>query len=284
MSPVLSGSAAMAANEINSFGSPSIWGSVNALSNSQILALATSIVNQVKQRGPFLSMADFLNRRLDPPYYNNGATGPTTGMGLKGALQAAIDDTLALTGTDLNNTQLMTYGTTVGTTIAGSRAQAPSTASDLTISGGTSTTVLQAEMQNPPNSAEGAPGWLMQQDLVQCFSPVMTVRSDTFIVRCYGEADNQVTGAPEGRAWCEALVQRVPDFVDQTDPALSATNAYTSPSISQAPSSLGDATPLYDRLSNPGALNPNPIVDSINLTFGRRFKLISFRWLNETDL
>ena len=282
MSPVLSGG-----SEINSGGqsggTASLWAGVNSLSNSQVLALATSIVNQVKQRGPFLSMADFLNRRLDPPCYNTGVGSPT-GLGLKGALQAAIDNTASLTGTDLNNTCLMASGSAVGTSIAGSRNNAPNTASDLIV--GSSTTVLQGESQCGPqnltSTAEGSPGWLMQQDLVQCFSPVMTVRSDTFVVRCYGEADNQATGATEGRAWCEAVVQRFPDFVDQTDSAITGTNAYTSPAIP----SLGDATPLYDRWSGTNSSNPNPpaIVNTTNLTFGRRFKIISLRWLNESDL
>jgi hypothetical protein len=287
LSPILSGTSNTAAtNEVNSAGNPAPWGNINSLSNSQVFALATSIVNQVKLRGPFLSMADFLNRRLDPPYFNNGQTGPLTGYGLKGALQDAIDSTYSLTGTDLNNTQLANYGMAVGTNIAGSRNNAPSTASD-TLSG--TSTVIQSEMATSKvplgSTAEGAPGWLMQQDLVQCFSPVMTVRSDTFVVRCYGEADNKVSGSTEGRAWCEAVVQRVPDYLDQSDPALtSSTNAYAS--VTGMPSSLGDATPPYDRISgsNPGSGTPNPLVDSLNLTFGRRFKVISFRWLNESDL
>ena len=278
LSPVLSHSATVSPSEINTSGTASPWGCVNALSNSQVLALATSIVNQVKQRGPFLSMADFLNRRLDPPYFSvNTTTGSTTGFGLKGALQAAIDNTLALTGTDLNNTQLDSYGMASGANIVGSRGSPPTTGSNTLASG---TTILQAEV---PNTAEGAPGWLMQQDLVQCFSPVMTVRSDTFVVRCYGEADNQVTGNTEGRAWCEAVVQRVPDYVDQTDTALTSGNAYTT-------SSLGDATPPYDRVTpvasagNDSTATPAPIVDTANQVFGRRFKVISFRWLNESDL
>jgi hypothetical protein len=113
----------------------------------------------------------------------------------------------------------------------------------------------------------------MQQDIVQCFAPVLTVRSDTFVVRCYGEADNQKSGTTEGRAWCEAVVQRVPDYFDQmNDPAVAAG---------------GDATPVYNWSAyigrgRTGSLST--IVDSLNLTFGRRFKIISFRWLNETDL
>lgn len=84
----------------------------------------------------------------------------------------------------------------------------------------------------------------------------MTVRSDTFVVRCYGESINPKTLAKEGQAWGEAVVQRVPDFVDQSDSSLAA---------------LGDASPV-------ASVNP------ANQTFGRRFKIVSFRWLNETDL
>ncbi|MFZ4778089.1 MAG: hypothetical protein ACOYM3_22180, partial [Terrimicrobiaceae bacterium] len=41
------------------------FGGVHALTRNQITELATAIVAQVKARGPFLSMADFINRRLD---------------------------------------------------------------------------------------------------------------------------------------------------------------------------------------------------------------------------
>jgi hypothetical protein len=229
------------------------------LSNLQVFALATAIVKQVKARGPFLSMADFLNRRL---------VATADGFGLKGALQAAIDSAALV-----NNTQLLSYGQATGTSSVGGRPGAPS----------------PIAAQLPANTAIGVPGWLMQQDLVQCFSPVMAARSDTFVVRCYGEADNPVTAAIEGRAWGEAVVQRLPDFIDQADPALAGTNPYGS--------SLGDATPVYDFKTSykfviPGgappisftAATPTPIVDSTNLTFGRRFKVVCFHWLNETDL
>jgi hypothetical protein len=226
---------------VNASGSPSLWGGINALTNAQVNDLAAKIVAQVKLRGPFLSMADFLNRRLDT----------VSGLGFKGALQAAIDNTTI-------NAALQAFGMTTTTPIQGSRGTAPAAIAS----------------QLPPNTAVGVPGWLMQQDLVQCFSPAMTVRSDTFVVRCYGESDNVKTGATEGRAWGEAIVQRVPDYVDQTDPTLSGSNAYGS--------NLGDATPPWNRITNPAA--PTAIVNTNNTNFGRRFKIVSFRWLNESDL
>ena len=50
------------------------------LTDAEIDKLADNIVIEVRRRGPFMSIADFVNRRL-----TNQATG------LKGPLQAAID-------------------------------------------------------------------------------------------------------------------------------------------------------------------------------------------------
>ena len=75
----------------------------------------------------------------------------------------------------------------------------------------------------------------------------MMVRSDTFVIRGYGEASNSSGSA---RAWCEAVVQRIPAFVD--------------------PANSPDAT--IDEL------------DEMNLKFGRRFNIISFRWLSAGEV
>ena len=233
MNPIFRFSSPVSASyPVTTASAPSLWGGINALSNAQVTALAQAIVAQVKLRGPFLSMADFLNRRLDAV---------NTTLGLKGALQAAIDNTT------INSALKAQYATpAIGTGTISGRANHPPP-------------VIASQLPSPGTTAVGVPGWLMQQDLVQCFSPVMTVRSDTFVVRCYGEADNAHNGTTVGRAWGEAVVQRLPDFVDQTDQALAV-----SPN-------LGDATLLAN-------------VSSTNQTFGRRFKVVSFRWLNESDL
>ena len=203
------------------------WEGMRCLSDAELTELATRIVEQIKIRGPFLSMADFLNRRL----------GTNTALTRTGALQAAIDNT----SPDINaNVKLS--GATVNGVSGGSIPIIPSN--------------LKDAKGNALNTTVGMPGFLMQQDLVQAFSPVMTVRSDTFLIRCYGEYDNPKTAAKEGQAWGEAVVQRLPDFVDQNDPAVKT---------------MGDSCPL-------ASLNSN------NQTLGRRFKIVSFRWLNETDL
>jgi hypothetical protein len=101
---------------------------------------------------------------------------------------------------------------------------------------------------NPWKTSVGMPGYLMQQDLVQAFSPVMAARSDTFVVRTYGEKTDPLTAKSVATAYCEAVVQRLPDYVDPSDSA--------------------EATPT----------------NQTNKDFGRRFKIVSFRWLTSNDL
>ena len=48
---------------------------------------------------------------------------------------------------------------------------------------------------------------------LQALSPSMTVRSDTFTIRAYGESLNPNTGEIATKAWCEAVIQRYPDPV-----------------------------------------------------------------------
>lgn len=97
--------------------------------------------------------------------------------------------------------------------------------------------------------------WLTQGDILTALAPVLFPRSDTFVVRTYGEAVNPATNATEGRAWCEALVQRVPEYFD--------------PSVA-----TGDAAEVA----------PSALVNTFNQTYGRRFKIISFRWLTRSDI
>lgn len=85
---------------------------------------------------------------------------------------------------------------------------------------------------------------LSQADIMTALAPYLRTRSDTFVIRSYGEVINPVTSEVSGRAWCEATVQRFPETVTDTDDII-------------APSVTG---------------------------FGRRFKITHFRWLSFADI
>lgn len=191
-----------------------LWHAPRDLSEEQLDDLATEIVEQVRERGPFLSLTEFVNRRI----------GPASDLSRVGALQAAIeesginDDEVDLGGYDIDGSRL----------------------ADL-------------ELRNPDAllgpSAQAAPAALCQADILSLLGNSVTVRSDTFLVRGYGASVN-ADGDVEARAWCEAVVQRLPEFVDPVDPATTA------------PEDLRET----------------------NQRFGRRFHLVSFRWLNPEEV
>ena len=140
-----------------------------------IAMLAEEIVKQVRQRGPFLSMSDFINRRLD----SGGGE-----EALKGALQAAID------ATDINTeffNEVMLDAPDAGTLFKFPQADAGSLYT-------------------------AAPGYLIQSDVLASLGNILTVRDDTFTVRAYGCVRGK-DGAVLAQAWCEATVQRCIEYV-----------------------------------------------------------------------
>ncbi len=206
------------------------------LSNAQINLLAQKIVTEVKTRGPFLSLADFVNRRLK-----------ADATGLKGALQAAIDatDSDATTLNRINDVAPFNSSTYR----VNAQAYYPTTAPSL-LQKQLFLADFAADNTRPASSrAAFAPGFLTQADLLNSLGPVLTARSDTFRIRAYGDVQNPTTTNIEGKAWCEAIVQRVPDYVENT------VDAWTTPGV---------GTP--------------------SATFGRRFKIVSFRWLSPNDI
>ena len=113
----------------------------------------------------------------------------------------------------------------------------------------------QAITDSAVNSAvtEFSSQFLTQADIMTALAPVLFPRSDTFVIRTYGEAVNPATSAIEGKAWCEATVQRVPEF-------------------------LGKEANAQPEETAPAELN------DFNKIYGRRFKIISFRWLTRSDI
>ena len=85
---------------------------------------------------------------------------------------------------------------------------------------------------------------MLQSDVLQALGAAMTVRSDTFVIRTYGDAVDR-NGKQRAKVWCEAVVQRVPT------PVISDTGNFW--------------LPLDEKL-------------------GRKLKLISFRWLSPDEV
>jgi hypothetical protein len=189
--------------------SDDIWDDKGTPDNpSDDTGLASEIVKQVKLRGPFQSVSEFVNRRLSNDV-----------LGDYGALQAAIN------ASNINASH-------------GWDVDAPINDSEI---GGTGT----------GSTSDGAPDQLTQADLLNRLAPSLTVRGDTFRIRAYGEV--QGTFGNVSSAICEAVVQRTHDYVDSSSDASNV--AYR------------DLTPS----------SPNQI-------FGRKLKIVSFRWLSQDEI
>jgi hypothetical protein len=192
------------------------------LTESELKTLAQCIVDQVRLRGPYLSLSEFVNRRI-------GADSPLTRVG---ALQAAIDEA------KLNENFL-----------AGSVTEIrPSDVADVKTYG------YQNPAASTGNPAAGAPGWVMQGDLIRVLEPGATVRSDTFVIRVCGEATGK-DGKVTARAYAEAVVQRFPEYLNPADrPSVNVWN------------STNTSSPAENKI------------------FGRRMGLVSFRWLSPEEI
>jgi hypothetical protein len=187
---------------------PSQWVGRRELSETELSELAKALVAEIRKRGPFLSLADFVNRRV----------GSDKDLARAGALQSALDASTV----GINKA----FGT-VGA--AAARFEFP-------------------EAEKGPTSF-GIPGIVKQADLLTPIAPVLSARSDSFVIRAYGESVD-ATGKVTARAWCEAVVERDRNFIDRVD----------------------KATAL------PASLN------AMNTKFGRRYEIISFRWLSSSEV
>jgi hypothetical protein len=194
----------------------SYWLGAREYSDDELERLAEEIVEQVRERGPFLSMAEFVNRRLG-----------TDETAKEGALQQAIDDA------ELNHE--LANSSNAGFDI-------PATAA--------STYHYRNVEAGIGDSNQGAPGYLSQADLLTVLGNAATPRSDTFTIRTCGEAKDKA-GEVIAVAWCEAVVQRFPEYIDSADTVDIATASLAS---------------------------------EANKNFGRRFEMVSFRWLAREEI
>ncbi|MFA6960462.1 MAG: hypothetical protein WC205_06915 [Opitutaceae bacterium] len=229
------------------------YGGYRRLNAAELDGLAIRMVAEVRERGPFLSVADFVNRSL---------SGTVDRTRLKGALQAAIDDEANNTpSTRINFINEQTNSVTGGgrhiTVSGGKNPNAYAPFADVIASYhraayvGYETSSLDTAAGSYTRNDANFPGYLTQADMLATLGSSITGRSDTFVIRTYGETVNPVTGNVEGRAWCEATVQRLPDYVSSADPA---------------------TTPVSE------------LTDQQNRRLGRRFEVVSFRWLGPEDI
>lgn len=113
--------------------------------------------------------------------------------------------------------------------------------------------VLQNAIDTLPNLNHGisrlAPAFLRPADILRSTAAHMTTRGDTFRIRAYGDTVHPRSGARMASALCEAWVQRYPDYHDPSDPP------------ETAPADL----------------------TTLNARFGRRFRVVAFRWLQPPD-
>ena len=333
------------------------WTGFATLNEEQLHRLAEEIVQEVKFRGPFLSMGDFVNRRLaNPPgnqivrkLYKSNWPSETeeSRQGFRGALQAAIHDAgindggfrqrygyqdaresndlsrsagldfiphnigqynvfgYVATGlnhdaTDQLNSQYpyhrrTNWGRGYDQSVRQRKVRYRDRPGYVEIK--TSYHPRSAEhnhgeapenMLAAANGVTGAmmPGWLSQADLLTPLAPVINVRSDTFRIRAYGDAgpDN-----PDTRVWCEAIVQRVPDYiVDEANDPDYGDPPHARPSepyedINE--NGVYDSTEPYIDFDNGGSRNfideygDRVIQNPDNERFGRRFRIVKFRWL-----
>jgi hypothetical protein len=211
------------------------WTSWRSLSDGEIDQLAKAIVYQVKQRGPFLSLSEFINRRLD---------GTNRDLAVKGALQAAIDFE--------GNEDIPEV-----TINAEFRTDARKLDAELIKRDGAGDIIYDMRdevefgeaLEGP--IAYGSTPYVDQADILRQLGSILTPRGDTFVIRTYGDsldANDKVIA----RAWCEAIVQRTPDYMD------------LSPDENHF---------AQDRLDS-----------ETNKTFGRKFIIISFRWLSDKEI
>ena len=187
-------------------------------------ALSKEVVGQVRRRGPFLSLSEFVNRQLS-----------AGDLALAGTIQAALNKLAE------NNPQDPFREIKALSTVATADPPSPPRA------------VYDEEYKfreaGAGHSAYGLPGWTRQADILRPLAPILSARDDTFTIRSYGDA-RDANGNILARAWCEATVRRVRDFIDPSEVA-DLKNAPTKPA---------------------------------NRTFGRRIEFVSFRWLAQEEV
>ncbi|MFC5051407.1 hypothetical protein ACFPK9_12400 [Rubritalea spongiae] len=230
----LAGDASSAGSDSQLVAQPYDWTEV------QLEALAEQIVEQVKLRGPFLSLSEFINRQLSDD----------EDLAMAGAVESAL---IALSELGASNPK-NPYGELLS-------AFPPDEEESYTNADGETVTYAKYSARkfsdhdtyySFPKAAEGhvaygTPGWPRQADVLRPIAPLLSVRDDSFVIRAYGEAFDSTGNKVQ--AWCEATVVRTAEYVNPNNISTDYTN-----------------------------------LSMTNQLHGRKFKVVSFRWLNKDEV
>ncbi len=287
--------------------SPTVMQGYRSLSEDEIEELACAIVEHIKDRGPFYSMSHFVNRvvsniaaeqrytdslggqsttadplpmpeeeadrnNLEKEYDDRGGTHKVTHM-QKGVLQAAIDSTNI--NSSFHDELCISIDDDNNMTEAIKKSEGYSAFAN-------PKDVWENWRGAIGPQATGAPAYLMQQDILSKIGSFLTVRSDTFKIRAYGEIKNSITGSVESKAWCEMVIQRMPEYID-VDTLVSNEGQKDTDTTGrelemghQEEKTITSKRDYLNEMTNE--------LSELNKALGRRFKVVSFRWLNDSEI
>ena len=222
-----------------------------------------------------MSLSDFINRRL----VNND------NFGLKGALQAAID------ATTINDDAIKNGGATdpdtggEGTfkTSKGVALDSPYLRVVANDRFPSIRSMSKTNDETKVTAALGAPGIVTQMDVLNSIGPNLTARSDTFVIRAYGEAfDNN--GQSIGKAWVEVVAQRSTDYIALANEEPNIRSQFYRNNDGTANSDY-QTKPITDRYKRNASsdVTKNRLIN-LNRILGRRFNTIALRWLNPQEI
>jgi hypothetical protein len=282
-------------NYKTAFNKPEAWSGLATLDDTQIQLLARNIVDEIRWRArdlhrieenmwgytssldghtlptfrgkqtvvPFQCLSQFVNR------FHCAADTNRVITSYAGCLQSAIIRADS-DGAELSNRSTTaaaaTYDASLVASVANGDSSAPYRKGGVPFSGPNPDNLQIKDPRFPTVSKAhmlmGASTSLLQSDILEAIGPALSARSDTFIIRAYGETtDGPGSISTRAGTWVEAVVQRTPEFVDP----------------SQVPE-----TEVHDPLDV--AKNNVAKLKMANCCLGRRFEIVSIRILSQKDL
>ena len=222
-----------------------------ALNSDEIQKLAQAIVEQNRNRGPAASLSQFVNRNLvvEGLAESHQKLVDLSDVGYSGRIQSAIN-ACRLNG-DFHDSQ----ASIPVSLIASSEED------------------YRAGKVNPESlsyhSGYGCPATVTQADILYRIGHRLSARSDTFCIRAYGECRSH-DGKLLAKAYAQATVQRCYEYVGSDDaPELTENRWQLEP---------------YVDVPTRGHWRKSEDLSSLSRQYGRRFKLVEFRWLHPDEI